>query len=86
MGKKNDVQIEQRGTADIERHNLEGRINSLIAKLGASTSDIGDWKVIKCYEAILQDKPLPYDLDELMIAREDVRKQINELQAQLAAM
>ena len=69
-----------------ERTRIEGQIRELVAELGAPNSAIGDWKVIKCYEAKLQDQPLPYDLNELMAARQQVRNQINELQNQLAEL
>ena len=71
---------------EMERSRIESEIRNLIAELDAPSSAIGDWKVVKCYEAKLQDKPLPYDLDELMIARQNVRDQINELQSQLAEL
>lgn len=71
---------------EMERSRIESEIRNLIAELDAPSSAIGDWKVVKCYEAKLQDKPLPYDLDELMTARQNVRDQINELQAQLAEL
>ena len=71
---------------EMERSRIESEIRNLIAELDAPSSAIGDWKVVKCYEAKLQDKPLPYDLDELMTARQNVRDQINELQSQLAEL
>lgn len=71
---------------EMERSRIEGQIRELIAELGAPNSAIGDWKVIKCYEAKLQDQPLPYNLNELMAARQQVRNQINELQNQLAEL
>lgn len=53
------------------------------SRLSSSASDIGDWKVIKCYEASLQSLPLPYDIDELMEKRQQMRNRINEIQEQL---
>ena len=69
---------------EMERDRIESEIRGLVSELTAPTSPIGDWKVIKCYEAKLQGKPLPYDLDELMNARQAVRDRINVLEAQLA--
>ena len=66
-----------------ERQRIEQEIRNLEADLSSNASDVGDWKVIKCYEASLQGKSLPYDIDELMTARQNIRKRINELQAQL---
>ena len=53
------------------------------SRLSSSASDIGDWKVIKCYEASLQSKPMPYDIDDLMEKRQMMRNRINEIQEQL---
>lgn len=66
-----------------ERETIESSIRALVSKLDAPTSDIGDWKIIKIYEARLQGEPDPYDYDELAAARQAVRDEINELQAQL---
>lgn len=64
-------------------NNLENEISSLISKLSSFASDIGDWKIIKCYEATLQGKSLPYDIDDLMEKRQQVRDRINEIQQEL---
>lgn len=69
----------------MEREQKESEIRTLINKLSAPSSDIGDWKVVKCYEAKLQGNELPYDLNELMAERQAVRDRINELQAELEA-
>lgn len=69
----------------MEREHKESEIRTLINRLSASSSDIGDWKVVKCYEAKLQGNELPYDLNELMAERQTVRDRINELQAELEA-
>lgn len=68
---------------DTRRETIEARIRELVSKLDAPTSDIGDWKVVKCYEAKLLDKELPYDLETLMNERQAVRDEINRLQAEL---
>lgn len=67
----------------MEREQKESEIRTLINKLSAPSSDIGDWKVVKCYEAKLQGHDLPYNLDELMEKRQKVRDRINELQKEL---
>ena len=82
MKNQHENQLER----EMERTRIEGQIRELVAELGAPNSAIGDWKVIKCYEAKLQDQPLPYDLNKLMAARQQVRNQINELQNQLAEL
>lgn len=53
------------------------------SRLSSSASDIGDWKVIKCYEASLQSLPSPYDINDLMEKRQQMRNRINEIQEQL---
>ena len=65
---------------------LEAQIISLRAKLTANTSEIGDWKIAKTYEARLQNEPDPYNTEELLKARQDVRNKINEAQAKLAKL
>lgn len=67
-----------------ERMRKEIEVNILISQLSTTNSPIGDWKVIKCYEAKLKGEPMPYDVDELMTERQKVRDRINELQAELA--
>lgn len=77
MGKKKTE------NAEVKRGEIEARIRELVCKLGAPNSAVGDWKVIKCYEASLAGHELPYDITGLMEARQAVRDEINELQAQL---
>lgn len=49
-------------------------------KLSSSESDIGDYKITKCYEASLSGEPLPYDIKSLREERQKVRNRINELE------
>lgn len=70
----------------MERESKESEIRVLVSKLDAPTSDIGDWKVVKIYEARLAGKPDPYDYDELSAKRQAVRDKINEIQAELEDM
>lgn len=65
---------------------LEAKILDLKSKLYSSESNIGDWKVVKCYEAALADKVMPYDLDDLLAKRQAVRDEINQLQAEVEAL
>ena len=39
-----------------------------------------DYKVIKCQECALAEKPLPYDVEKLHEERQAIRDKINELQ------
>lgn len=65
---------------------IEAEIRCLTSNLSASSSDIGDWKIIKCYEAKLMNKEEPYNLVELMEKRQAARDRINELQTKLEAL
>jgi len=40
-----------------------------------------DYKVIKCYEASLVGKELPYDMNEVHKERQEIRDEINRLEA-----
>ena len=68
---------------EIDRERTESEIRTLQSKLDAPTSDIGDWKIIKIYEARISGESDPYNYEELKAARQAVRDKINELQAQL---
>lgn len=65
-----------------EKEKTEKRINYLKNQLSSKESRFGDWKIIKIYEARMQGKPDPYDFDELVAAREEIRAEINKLQEQ----
>lgn len=68
---------------EIDHERIESEIRTLQSKLDAPTSDIGDWKIIKIYEARLSGESDPYNYEELKAARQAARDKINELQAQL---
>lgn len=68
---------------EIDRERIESEIRTLQSKLDAPTSDIGDWKIIKIYEARISGESDPYNFEELKAARQAVRDEINTLQAQL---
>ena len=67
----------------MKRDSIESRIRTLQSRLDASTSDIGDWKIIRIYEARLRGESDPYDFDKLDAERQKVRNEIRELQATL---
>ena len=71
---------------EIDRERIESEIRTLQSKLDAPTSDIGDWKIIKIYEARLSGESDPYNYEELKAARQAVRDKINELQAKLETL
>lgn len=66
-----------------EREKIESEIRTLISSLDAPTSDIGDYKIIKIYEARLKGEEDPYDYEELSQQRQEVRDRINRLQSLL---
>ena len=65
---------------------LKQEIINYEAKLSANTSNIGDYRIIKCYEAALLQKDVPYDVDALIADRQGVRDKINELEAEIEAL
>lgn len=66
--------------------NLQSQIIMLKNQLTADTSEIGDYKITKTYEARLQNEEDPYDTSALIKKRQEVRDKINELQNELAAV
>jgi hypothetical protein len=42
-----------------------------------------DYKVIKCYEAQLVGKPMPYNISDLVKKREAIRNEINALEKEI---
>ena len=71
--------------ADIQKEidDKEAEIRTLRSELSANTSDIGDYKIIKIYEARLQGKTDPYELDELLQKRNDARDRIDLLRKKI---
>lgn len=67
----------------MQKDNIESEIRTLISSLDGPLSPIGDWKIIKIYEARLKGERDPYDYDELSAERQKVRDKINKLQEQL---
>ncbi len=58
-----------------DKKEIENKIRELKKQLSA-----GDYKIIKCYEASLLKKVLPYDVENLHKNRDELRKNINELE------
>ena len=77
MAKKKELTEEERG-------NLEAELRALHSSLSAASSGVGDWKVIKCYEATLKSTPAPYNVEELLAERQQIRDRINEIEALLS--
>ena len=62
---------------------LNAELAQLMSNLSANTSSIGDWKIIKIYEARMESQEDPYDFDSLAAARQATRVRINEIQKEL---
>lgn len=62
---------------------LNAELAQLMSNLSANTSSIGDWKIIKVYEARMEGQEDPYDFDSLVAARQATRVRINEIQREL---
>ena len=71
----------------IEIQKKKQEIINLEASLSSNTSEIGDYRVIKCYEATLSGaKTMPYDTATLLAERQKVRDKINALEAEVAQL
>lgn len=64
----------------------EQQVRDLTQKLSSSVSSVGDWKVAKCMEYQAMGLDMPYDLEALHAARQDVRDEINTLQEEIASL
>lgn len=72
---------------NFERRNaLKAELSNLMSSLSANTSPIGDWKVVKIYEARMSGKADPYDFEELAAQRQVARDRINAIQTKLAGL
>ena len=65
---------------------LRQEVINMEASLSANTSEIGDYKIIKCYEATLTGTEAPYDIKDLTAKRQAVRDKINEVEAEIAKL
>ena len=71
----------------IEIQKKKQEIINLEASLSSNTSEIGDYRVITCYEATLSGaKTMPYDTATLLAERQKVRDKINALEAEVAQL
>lgn len=66
-----------------KKNALNAEMAQLSSNLAANTSSIGDWKIIKIYEARLKGETDPYDFNELAAERQAARDRINAIQAEL---
>lgn len=68
---------------DNEVQEKQQEIINLRLQLSSDLSEIGDYKVVKTYEARLKGEADPYDTDDLISKRQAVRDEINKLQQEL---
>lgn len=61
------------------------KIAILKKRLTSNDSDIGDYRITKCYEASLIGIEIPYNMSELHQKREDVRDEINRMEELIAS-
>ena len=52
-------------------------------ELSSATSEIGDYRIIKTYEARINNEKDPYDTKSILAKRQEIRDKINVLQQQL---
>ena len=75
---------------DEKQKNIQEKQQEIInlqAHLASKNSEIGDYRVIKCYEATLSGaKTMPYDTATLLAERQKVRDKINALQEEIKAL
>ena len=63
-----------------DRKFIKDEIRRLKERLSSTESDVGDYKITKCYEAAILGKALPYDVEKLHADRQTIRDRINELE------
>lgn len=62
---------------------IQTKILRLRNQLSADTSDIGDYKIMKIYEARINAEPDPYSADTLIAQRQAARDHINTLKKEI---
>lgn len=66
-----------------ERNALNAEMAQLMSNLAANTSSIGDWKIMKIYEARMKGAEDPYNFDELTLQRQAARDRIQDIKIEL---
>lgn len=69
-----------------ERNALNAEMAQLMSNLAANTSPIGDWKIMKIYEARMKGAEDPYDFDELTLQRQTARDRIQDIKIELGKL
>lgn len=67
----------------MEEQEKRQSIINMTCDLSSPASEYGDWKIAKIYEARLNGEPDPYNADELIAKRQEIRESINEIRKEL---
>ena len=67
----------------MEEQEKRQSIINMTCDLSSPASEYGDWKIAKIYEARLNGKPDPYNADELIAKRQEIRDSINATRKEL---
>ena len=66
-----------------QMESISQEIINLKLELSSATSEIGDYRIIKTYEARLNNEKDPYDTKSILAKRQEIRDKINALQQKL---
>lgn len=67
----------------MEEQEKRQSIINMTCDLSSPVSEYGDWKIAKIYEARLNGEPDPYNADELIAKRQEIRESINATRKEL---
>ena len=67
----------------MEEQEKQQSIINMTCDLSSPASEYGDWKIAKIYEARLNGEPDPYNADELIARRQEIRESINATRKEL---
>lgn len=67
----------------MEEQRKRQSIINMTCDLSSPASKYGDWKIAKIYEARLNGEPDPYNADELIAKRQEIRDHINATRKEL---
>ena len=67
-----------------ETQKKQQRIIDLKCILESRESELGDWKFLKYQEYAMMGKAPPFDIGEYNAKRQEIRDEINQIEAELA--
>lgn len=74
---------DDKNEAMVEEQEKRQSIVNMTCDLSSPVSEYGDWKIAKIYEARLNGEPDPYNADELITKRQEIRDSIAAAQKEL---